>query len=190
MSRTPASARRWPSESEPGGVRMMKISLIAAVARNGVIGRDNELPWRIRDDMRFFMQKTLGHHVITGRKNYEAMGRPLPRRPNIVISRNRDFVADCPVVPSLDAALALARDAGEQEAFVIGGAQIYAEALPIADVFYRTRVLADVPGDVFFPAFDQSEWDVRVESEHAADERNEHPFVIETLTRRRPSSAV
>jgi len=163
----------------------MKISLIAAVARNGVIGRNNDLPWRIRDDTRFFMHKTLGHHVITGRKNYEAMGRPLPRRPNLVISRRPEFVAECPVVPSLDAALAQARDAGETEAFVIGGAQIYAEALPIADVFYRTRVLADVPGDVFFPPFDEREWDIRFESEHAADERNEHPFVIETLTRRR-----
>lgn len=169
----------------------MKISLIAAVARNGVIGRNNDLPWRIRDDTRFFMHKTLGHHVITGRKNYEAMGRPLPRRPNLVISRRPEFVAECPVVPSLDAALALARDAGEAEAFVIGGAQIYAEALPIADVFYRTRVLADVAGDVFFPPFDEREWDIRFESEHAADERNEHPFVIETLTRRRapPGSA-
>jgi dihydrofolate reductase len=166
----------------------MKISLIAAVARNGVIGRNNDLPWRIRDDMRFFMHKTLGHHVIMGRKNYEAMGRPLPRRPNIVISRNRELAAECPVVPSLDAALALARGAGEPEAFVIGGAQIYAEALPIADVFYRTRVLADVPGDVFFPAFDESEWDIQIEREHAADDRNEHPFVIETLTRRRPST--
>jgi dihydrofolate reductase len=167
----------------------MKVSLIAAVARNGVIGRDNDLPWRIRDDTRFFMHKTLGHYVITGRKNYEAMGRPLPRRPNIVISRNRDFAAECPVVPTLEAALALAREAGETEAFVIGGAQIYAEALPLADVFYRTRVLADVPGDVSFPAFDESEWDIRVESEHAADERNEHPFVIETLTRRRDAPA-
>jgi dihydrofolate reductase len=165
----------------------MKISLIAAVARNGVIGRNNDLPWRIRDDMRFFMHKTLGHHVIMGRRNYEAMGRPLPRRPNIIISRNRELVAECPVVSSLDAALALARSAGELEAFVIGGAQIYAEALPVADVFYRTRVLADVPGDVFFPAFDESEWGIQLESEHAADERNEHPFVIETLTRRRPS---
>jgi dihydrofolate reductase len=163
----------------------VKISLIAAVATNGVIGKNNDLPWRIRDDTRFFMHKTLGHHVLTGRRNYEAMGRPLPRRPNVVISRNPAFHAECPVVPSLEAALALARAAGETEAFVIGGAQIYAEALPIADVFYRTRVLADVPGDVVFPAFDERDWELTVESEHAADERNEHPFVIETLTRRR-----
>jgi dihydrofolate reductase len=163
----------------------MKISLIAAVSSNGVIGRNNDLPWRLRDDMRFFMHKTVGHHVITGRKNYEAMGRPLQRRPNIVISRDPGFVAECPVERSLERALDRARQAGETEAFVIGGAQIYAAALPIADVFYRTRVLADVPGDVFFPAFDESEWEAHLESTHAADERNEHPFVIETLTRRR-----
>jgi dihydrofolate reductase len=162
----------------------MKISLIAAVANNGVIGRNNDLPWRIRDDTRFFMNKTVGHHVIMGRRNYEAMGKPLPRRPNVVISRNRDYRAECPVVGSLGEALELARHAGENEAFVIGGAQIYAEALPIADVYYRTRVLATVPGDVVFPSFDEREWDVRFESEHAADERNEHAFVIETLTRR------
>jgi dihydrofolate reductase len=163
----------------------MKISLIAAVAANGVIGRNNALPWRLRDDLRSFVRRTLGHHVIMGRKQYAAMGQPLPRRPNIVISRNPDFRADCPVVSSLELALELARAGGESEAFIIGGAEIYALALPLADTFYRTRVLADVSGDVFFPDLDASEWDVRVESEHSADERNEHPFVIETLTRRK-----
>jgi dihydrofolate reductase len=162
----------------------MLVSLIAAVANNGVIGRNNALPWRIRDDMRFFVNKTLGHHVIMGRRNYDAMGKPLPRRPNIVISRNPSFQALCPVVHSLAEALSMARAAGETEAFVIGGAQIYAEALPVADVFYRTRVLADVQGDVFFPVFDQGEWQVQAEPEHPADEHNEHAFVIETLTRR------
>lgn len=162
----------------------MKVSLIAAVANNGVIGRNNALPWRIRDDMRFFVEKTLGHHVIMGRKSYEAMGKPLPRRPNIVVSRNPSFQAACPVTRSLDEALSMAREAGEEEAFVIGGAQIYAQALSIADVFYRTRVLADVPGDVFFPVFEQDEWDVQSGPEHPADEHNEHAFVIETLTRR------
>jgi dihydrofolate reductase len=162
----------------------MKVSLIAAVARNGVIGRNNQLPWRIRDDMRFFIEKTRGHHVITGRKNYEAMGAPLPKRPNIVVTRDPTFRAPCPVASSLEGALDLARAAGETEAFVIGGAQLYAAALPLADVFYRTRVLADVPGDVLFPAFDESQWVVHVEREHGADEFNEHAFIIETLTRR------
>jgi dihydrofolate reductase len=164
----------------------MQISLIAAVAANGVIGRDNGLPWRLRDDLRSFVQRTLGHHVIMGRKNYLSIGHALPRRPNLVISRNPDFSADCPVVGSLDRALALAQSAGESEAFIIGGAEIYALGLPWADTFYRTRVLADVPGDVFFPPFDASAWQVQLESEHAADERNELPFVIETLRRKRP----
>jgi dihydrofolate reductase len=163
----------------------MKTSLIFAVASNGVIGRGNALPWRLRDDLRFFVQKTQGHHVIMGRKQYESVGHSLPRRPNLVISRNADFPADCPVVPSLGRALELARAAGESEAFVIGGGEIYALALPLADTLYRTRVLADVPGDVFFPRFDESEWQVRQLAEQAADERNEHPFVIEELTRAR-----
>jgi dihydrofolate reductase len=161
----------------------MKVSLIAAVANNGVIGRNNALPWRIRDDMRYFMHKTLGHYVITGRKNYEAMGHPLPRRPNIVVTRDPGFRAECPLVSSVPAALDLARAAGESEAFIIGGAQIYALALPLADVFYRTRVLADVAGDIVFPPFDAAEWLVHRDSEHAADAHNEYPFVIETLTK-------
>ena len=164
----------------------MKISLIAAIAANRVIGRDNAVPWRLRDDLRCFVQKTQGHHVIMGRKQYESIGHSLPRRPNLVISRNPDFSADCPVVGSLERALELARGAGESEAFIIGGAEIYALALPLADTFYRTRVLAEVPGDVFFPPFDPAAWDVQLESEHAADERNEFAFVIETL-RRKPS---
>lgn len=167
----------------------MKISLIAAVANNGVIGRNNELPWRLRDDLRFFAGKTTGHHVILGRKNYAAIGRSLPRRPNLVISRDPSYRADCPVVSSLEQALDVALAAGESEAFVIGGAQIYALALPLAQTFYRTRVLADVPGDVYFPVFDESEWEAQTLSEHAADERNEYPFVIETLTRRTPLPA-
>lgn len=163
----------------------MKISLIAAVAANGVIGRDNKLPWRLRDDMQFFVQKTTGHHVIMGRKSYDSMGKPLPRRENIVITRAGNFIAPCSVVASLEMALAIAKANDETEAFVIGGAQIYALALPGADCFYRTRVLADVEGDVTFPSFDESEWDVHLESQHAADERNQYPFVIETLTRKR-----
>jgi dihydrofolate reductase len=163
----------------------MQISLIAAVAANGVIGRNNSLPWRLRDDMRFFQEKTLGHHVIMGRKQYASMGRALPRRHNLVISRNPNFGAECPVLTSLERALEQARSAGESEAFIIGGAEIYALALPLADTFYRTRVLADVSGDVFFPRFDEAEWSVTPEREQAADERNEYAFVIETLRRRR-----
>src|SRR5690606_4280878 len=119
----------------------MKVSLIAAVARNGTIGRDNELPWTIKDDMRFFVEKTKGHVVICGRKNFDAMGRPLPHRRNVVISRNPNLrIEGAEVVPSLEQAPLFAERLGEQEAFVIGGAEIYRLALPYAHVFYRTRV--------------------------------------------------
>jgi dihydrofolate reductase len=161
----------------------MKVSMIAAVARNRVIGKNNTLPWRLREDSQFFRMKTLGRHVIVGRKCFQSIGKPLPGRPNIVVSRNPEFDAPCPVATSVEAALQMARDAGETEAFVIGGAEIYSLALPLADTFYLTWVLADVDGDVFFPEFDESQWDTQLIMKVAADEHNDHPFLIQELTR-------
>ncbi len=162
----------------------MIVSLIAAVASNGAIGCAGGLPWRLPDDMRFFQRTTVGHYVITGRKNYEAMGRPLPRRSNVIVTRNPRYVAPCPVVSRIEAALALAQASGESEAFVIGGADIYRLALPYAHLYYRTRVLAEVEGDVFFPDFDESPWAVETLAEHAADSAHQYAFVIEKLSRR------
>jgi len=162
----------------------MRVSLIAAVAQNGVIGRNNDLPWSIKDDMRFFVQKTKGHAVIAGRKNFDAMGKALPERENYVVSRSPSPIVGARAVESVEAALELAEAAGETEAFVIGGAEIYALALPYAHTFYRTRVLSDVPGDVFFPAYDEAEWQVRELSRGDVSERNQHAFVVEELTRR------
>lgn len=163
----------------------MIVSLIAAIAQNGVIGRDNDLPWKIREDMRFFVKTTRGHAVITGRRNYDAMGRALSQRTNIVVSRASDLVLpDAETVTSIEQALRLAESRGEQEAFVIGGAAIYGLAFPYAERFYRTRVLADVRGDVVFPAVDLSDFSVEelMRGERSAD--NEYPFVIELLIRR------
>jgi dihydrofolate reductase len=163
----------------------VKVSLIAAVAENGVIGRDNDLPWKIRDDMRFFVQTTRGHVVITGRLNYEAMGRPLPGRRNIVVTRDASFVAPgCETTTSIEEALARAEEGGENEAFIIGGAQIYRLALPYAHRFYRTRVLSEVRGDVVFPQFEDTGWHVNEVQRGEANSENEHPFVIELLERR------
>lgn len=165
----------------------MLVSLIAAIAENRVIGRDNDLPWRIRDDMRFFKETTQRHPVIMGRRNFDAMGQPLPRRHNIVITRRTDFSpSGVTVVASIEDALRAAANQQEptDEAFVIGGAQIYELAFPYAHRFYRTRVLAKVQGDVYFPEFDESEWHKRVLFEHERDERNEYPFVVELLERR------
>jgi dihydrofolate reductase len=163
----------------------MKVSLICAVAENGVIGSEGDLPWRIRDDMRFFVRTTKGRTVIMGRLNYDSMGQPLKNRTNIVVSRDPGLVIEgCTTVTSVEAALTRAEDTGEDEAFIIGGAQIYALGAPYAHKFYRTRVLADVPGDVFFPKISFSDWDCEVVEKKNADKDNEHPYVIEVLTRR------
>ena len=162
--------------------------MIAAIAANGVIGRDNSLPWRVVDDMRFFAEITRGRVVITGRLNYDAMGRALPERHNIVLSRNPSFLpVDAVVVPTIEAAFIAAENYGETEAFVIGGAQIYRLALPYAHCFYRTRLLSAVAGDVVFPALDESEWQSTRLQDGEANERNESAFVIERLSRRRPA---
>ena len=140
-------------------VGIVVVSLIAAVAENGTIGRDNDLPWKIRDDMRFFVRTTKGHVVIMGRLNYEAMGRPLPHRRNIVVSRDPAYSAEgCETATSIESALKRAEEGGEGEAFVIGGAQIYALGFPYAHRFYRTRVLAEVEGDVKFPNVSLEGW--------------------------------
>ncbi len=165
----------------------MRVSLIGAVAENGVIGRNNDLPWTIKDDMRFFVQKTKGHVVIMGRRNFESFGKPLRDRTNIVVSRKEGLlVSGCLVVSSVERALVLAEDGGEEEAFVMGGAEIYRLALPYAQTFYRTRVLAEVPGDVFFPEFDESAWKKRELFRQEQDDRNEHAFIVEELTARFP----
>lgn len=159
----------------------MIISLIAARSRNGVIGKNNDLPWRLPDDMKYFMTTTRGHHAIMGRKNYDSLPdafKPLPNRTNIVVTRQSNFDAPgCIVVHSLEQALKMAKDSGEQETFVIGGAEIYALALPQAHKLYLTEIAADVEGDTYFPAFNPQHWVETSRKHHAADER--HPFAFD-----------
>jgi len=164
----------------------VRVSLIAAVARNGTIGRAGGLPWRLPDDLRRFRRLTTGHHVIMGRRTHASIGRALPDRTNVVVSRNPAYRADgCVVVPSLEAALDAARAAGEEEAFVIGGAEVYAAALPRADRVYLTEVEADVDGDVAFPELEASEWLESAREPHRSDERHAHDFTFRVLDRRR-----
>jgi dihydrofolate reductase len=133
------------------------VSILAAVARNGVIGRDNGLPWRLPEDLKRFKTLTLGHPVIMGRRTFDSIGRALPGRENIVVTRAREYDAPgCRVVHSLGAALSAA--AGADEAFVIGGAEIYALALPLARRLYMTEIDADVEGDTVFPEYDRGAW--------------------------------
>lgn len=163
----------------------MIVSLIAAIAENGVIGRNNDLPWKIRDDMRFFVNTTRGHTVITGRRNFDAMGRPLPQRRNLIVSRDPLLERDgAEVFSSIESALRAASLAGESEAFVIGGAQIYALAYPYAHRFYRTRVLSYVEGDVYFPQLDWTGFSCEKLFEHRLSETNDHDCVIERLERK------
>ncbi len=157
------------------------ISIIVAVAENGVIGDRNTLLWHISEDLRRFKRLTTGHPVVMGRKTCESLGRPLPNRRNVVITRSETEIAGCEVVHSLDEALALFP--ADEEVFVIGGAQIYAEALPIADRLYLTRVHRDYEGDTRFPDWNPAEWRL------VASERFEHgaeypyPFTFETYER-------
>jgi len=154
------------------------------MARNRVIGRDNRLPWRLPADLAYFKRVTMGHPVIMGRRTWESIGRPLPGRQNIVVTRNRDYSAPgATVVGSLDAAWRAAGDV--EEACVIGGTSLFAEALPIADRIHLTEVQADVEGDTYFPPFDRSQWVEREVVRQARDERHEYPFRIVVLERRR-----
>jgi dihydrofolate reductase len=162
----------------------MRVSIIAAQAENGIIGRAGQLPWRLKADLQRFKKLTMGHTVIMGRKTWESIGRPLPGRRMIVVSRQLGYQAEgVEVVTNLDDALALAQAAGEEEAFVIGGAEIYRLALPKAERLYITLVLAEVAGDTTFPEVDWETW-ARIESEsHDADSDNEYPTLFYTFER-------
>ena len=135
-----------------------RLTIIAAVARNGVIGRDGDLPWRLPEDLRHFKRTTSGHPIIMGRATWESIGRPLPRRHNVVVTRQHGYSAPgCSVVHSLDEALALAW-AEDAEPFVIGGAGLYAAALPLASRLVITEVHREVEGDTWFPPFDRAQF--------------------------------
>ncbi len=168
----------------------MKLALICAMASNGVIGRDNRLPWRLPADLRHFRRATMGHAVIMGRKTWESIGRPLPGRANIVVTRKTDYRAEGAraLVYSLEAALRLAENIaagdGAGQAFVIGGAELYRQALPLADLFHLTRIHAEVPGDVGLRGFDETEWEEISREDFSRDEQNPFDYSICLLRRR------
>ncbi len=162
----------------------MLVSAIAAVARNGVIGHNNEIPWYLPADLAYFKQTTLGHCVIMGRNSFRSIGRPLPKRTNIVITRDPFFVAEGVLVAhSVEEALDLALDIGETEAFIIGGGDIYRESMDVWDRLYLTEVDVAPEGDVFFPALDPTEWREVWREEHEADAKNPHRYTFRMLER-------
>ena len=163
----------------------MPVSLIVAVSSNEVIGRDGDLPWHLPADLRHFKKTTMGHHLIIGRATWDEVGKPLPGRTMVVVTRNRSFGADGVLVAhSVEAALALARD--DDEPFIGGGAEIYRQALEagIVDRLYITRVHADVEGDTLFPSIDLDQWNLADRIDHPADEKNDHPYSFERYDRR------
>ncbi|MEH6348042.1 MAG: type 3 dihydrofolate reductase [Bermanella sp.] len=163
----------------------MKIVLIAAFAQNRVVGINNTLPWHLPEDLKYFKRTTTGKAIIMGRKTYDSIGRPLPNRTNIVISRNTELnVEGVKVVDSLQAAIDLAKEVnlinGVEEIMVIGGASIYEEALPQADRLYITHVQAEVAGDAYFPEVDFSQWQEVSRDDYVASEGNpyDYSFVV------------
>jgi dihydrofolate reductase len=163
----------------------MRLSLIAAVADNGVIGAQNDIPWRLPEDWRRFKATTLGHHLLMGRLTWESIGKPLPGRTTVVISRGRPQLPDgVQLAGSLEEAISISEQAGDEEAFVAGGVAIYRLALPRAERLYLTRVHASIEGDTLFPFWDEAEWALVSEEHRPADEHHAWPFSFQIFDRR------
>lgn len=152
-----------------------RVAIIAAMASNRVIGINNTLPWRLPAEIAHFKALTMGHHMVMGRKTYESLGRPLPGRTSVVVTRDRAFLAPgCLVAHSLTDAVAACGD--DEEIFVIGGAELYGQALAVADRIYLTEVTAEVEGDAWFPDFSPEAWRETGREHHPADEKNPYDF--------------
>ena len=164
----------------------MTISAIVAIAKNNVIGKDNGIPWYLPADLKYFKRTTLDHHIIMGRNCYESIGKPLPKRTNVVLTRNPFFiVSNCYVTHSIEEALELAKDNGEDEAFIIGGAQIYGQSMDLWDKLYLTEVDLEVEGDVILPEINFDEWDLISEEAHQADDKNEYDYTFKVFQRKK-----
>lgn len=164
----------------------MILSLIAAASENNVIGKGNALPWDLPAELQYFRDTTRGKPVIMGRKTYDSIGRPMPGRHNIVVTRDRAWEAEgCDTVASIEEAIAFAKQDNAEEVFVIGGEQIYRLALPLAHRIYLTRVHTVIEdGEAFFPAFDLKEWEEIKKEEHPADAENAIAYTIFVYQRR------
>lgn len=170
---------------ESNNAHSMLVSAIVAVAQNHVIGDGADIPWRLSGDLKFFKKTTTGHCVIMGRKTFDSMGRPLPSRTNIVLTRDPFFAATGVLVArTVQEALDLAYEAGDPEAFIIGGGEIYRQSQLFWDKLYLTQVHCDAPGSVYFPELDWTDWVLQSEETHQADDRNEYDYTIKILARR------
>jgi len=155
----------------------MKLGIIVAAAKNNAIGKDNKMLWHLPDDFKFFKKTTMGCPMIMGRKTFESIGKPLPGRLSVIVTRNKDYAYEgCEVVNSLEEALELLKD--KEKVFVIGGGEIYQQAMPLADELYITKVEVAPEADTFFPEVDESDWESRLVEAHGVDERHTYSFEI------------
>ncbi len=160
----------------------MKLSIVVAIASNGVIGRNGGLPWRLPADLAHFREITMGHPIVMGRLTHESIGRPLPGRLNVVVSSNPGYSAEgCEVISTLEALGDINSSTGEF--MIIGGARLYEESLGVASRLYLTEVHAEPEGDVFFPAYDRNAWNESAREFHRADDRNEYDYSYVVLDR-------
>lgn len=159
----------------------MTVSIIVAIAKNNAIGKDNKLLWYLPNDLKHFKDVTTGHTVIMGRKTYDSVGKPLPKRRNIIITRQAISIEGCEVVNSLEAALALCKD--EDEVFIVGGAEIYRQSIPLTDRIYLTVIDQEFDGDSFFPELDPEEWKEKERENFEPDEKNKLRYSFITLER-------
>jgi len=158
----------------------MTISIIVAVSQNNVIGQENKLPWHLPADMKYFKQLTMGHPIIMGRSTYESIGKALPGRVNIVITRQEDFVAEgCVVVGDLKSAFEIAKQDSSDECFIIGGGDIIRQSLVWADKLYITRIFHNFEGDTFFPQLSKDDWNLIREDRHLPDEKNHYAYAFQ-----------
>ncbi len=158
----------------------MRLSAITAIAQNNIIGKDNSLPWHLPADMKFFKKTTMGHAIIMGRKTYESFKKALPGRTNIVITRQSDYtLSDAIVVHSLEEGIEKAKEIEKEEIFILGGAQIFEQSLPLIDRLYLTRIYEAFEGDIQFPDFEVNQWEMTGIEPHEPDEKNKYYYAFQ-----------
>jgi len=161
------------------------ISFIVAMDKNRVIGKDNQLPWHLPADLKFFKRVTMGHPIIMGRNTYESIGKPLPGRENIIVTRNKEYAQEgCTIIHSVDELLQMASRQNE-EVFVIGGAELFQATFSMADRLYITKIEEEFTGDTYFPEFNQSEWELVSQEKGIRDEKNPYEYFFTIYNRKK-----
>lgn len=162
---------------------MSKITLVVAAAENNAIGKNNQMPWHLPNDFKYFKKSTIGHSIVMGRKTFESIGKPLPERRNIILTRDQQYQnPEIDIANSIGEVLTYCRD--EREIFIIGGADIFKQALPLAQKVLLTRVHATIDGDTFFPELAASEWELVSQEEHKKDEKHAYDYTFEVWQRK------